>query len=353
MLAAHPAVDAGRIGLTGISWGGYMTCVVAGVDPRYRFAVPVYGCGFLALNSAWSNSGPGSSTQAALDLRTEVSTRYSGCIAIANSWTTLLNAAKNNVTWARTLLATPALMWIFVLLQAGRQWDARWDPRHYLPHAGRSATQLLWVNGTNVRVLRVVEIDRDCWIVFRSLFFGNLGIWWQFEMIGCLTCPMFPRLLISGPLLGLPQDFAYPLDSMQKSYMAHHAAMVKYVDAAGSAVPRLCVRVEMPHSHAAGWAPKEIFAFADEILGFNNANESVGGLPVVTEFSTIPGANGVTKLRCVVETVGTENDLSEVELAFSRALGYWPDRRYNRFPVPKQEWKRLPANGETLQTNTG
>ncbi len=73
LLAAHPAVDADRIGLTGISWGGYMTCVVAGVDPRYRFAVPVYGCGFLALNSAWSNSGPGSVTQA-LDLRTEVST---------------------------------------------------------------------------------------------------------------------------------------------------------------------------------------------------------------------------------------------------------------------------------------
>jgi hypothetical protein len=71
LLAAHPAVDADRIGLTGISWGGYMTCVVAGVDPRYKFAVPVYGCGFLALNSAWSNAGPGSSTQA-LDLRTEV-----------------------------------------------------------------------------------------------------------------------------------------------------------------------------------------------------------------------------------------------------------------------------------------
>jgi hypothetical protein len=94
LLAAHPAVDAGRIGLTGISWGGYMTCVVAGVDPRYRFAVPVYGCGFLALNSAWSNSGPGSSTQAALDLRTEVSTRGSGCIAVADSWIKPLSAAK-------------------------------------------------------------------------------------------------------------------------------------------------------------------------------------------------------------------------------------------------------------------
>jgi dienelactone hydrolase len=46
LLRAQPQVDASRIGLTGISWGGYLTCIVAGVDPRFRFAVPVYGCGF-------------------------------------------------------------------------------------------------------------------------------------------------------------------------------------------------------------------------------------------------------------------------------------------------------------------
>jgi len=53
LLAAQPEVDAGRIGVTGISWGGYLTCVVAGVDERLKFAVPVYGCGFLHHNSAW------------------------------------------------------------------------------------------------------------------------------------------------------------------------------------------------------------------------------------------------------------------------------------------------------------
>jgi len=47
LLAAHPRVDADRIGLTGISWGGYLTSMIAGVDPRFRFAVPVYGCGHL------------------------------------------------------------------------------------------------------------------------------------------------------------------------------------------------------------------------------------------------------------------------------------------------------------------
>lgn len=46
LLRSMPEVDASRTGLTGISWGGYLTCIVAGVDQRFKFAVPVYGCGF-------------------------------------------------------------------------------------------------------------------------------------------------------------------------------------------------------------------------------------------------------------------------------------------------------------------
>ncbi|MBU0609992.1 MAG: prolyl oligopeptidase family serine peptidase [Armatimonadetes bacterium] len=46
LLRAQPQVDPERIGVTGISWGGYLTCLIAGVDPRYQLAVPVYGCGF-------------------------------------------------------------------------------------------------------------------------------------------------------------------------------------------------------------------------------------------------------------------------------------------------------------------
>lgn len=41
-----PEVDPERTGVTGISWGGYLTCIVAGVDRRFKLAVPVYGCGF-------------------------------------------------------------------------------------------------------------------------------------------------------------------------------------------------------------------------------------------------------------------------------------------------------------------
>ncbi len=132
--------------------------------------------------------------------------------------------------------------------------------------------------------------------------------------------------------------------------MAQHAAMeLQADDGDGNPLPRLCVRVEMPHSHADGWAPEEIGAFADEILSVR-AHEPCGP-PLLTEFSVIGAgctrhANEPCQFRCVVETAGTENALSEVQLVFSRALGYWPDRRYNRQPVPRQDWKRLPSNGE-------
>ena len=46
LIRSLPEVDPERTGVTGISWGGYLTCIVAGVDPRFKLAVPVYGCGF-------------------------------------------------------------------------------------------------------------------------------------------------------------------------------------------------------------------------------------------------------------------------------------------------------------------
>ena len=52
-LRAQPGVDPKRIGVTGISWGGYLTSIVASLDHRFRFGIPVYGCGFLGEDSAW------------------------------------------------------------------------------------------------------------------------------------------------------------------------------------------------------------------------------------------------------------------------------------------------------------
>lgn len=92
LMRTFPEVDADRIGVTGISWGGYLTCIVAGVDERFRLAVPVYGCGFLGQNSVW------------------------------------LPAFER-------LGSEKAALWL-----------RQWDPAEYLP---RAKMPLLWVNGTN------------------------------------------------------------------------------------------------------------------------------------------------------------------------------------------------------------
>jgi hypothetical protein len=87
-----PAVDPNRIGLTGISWGGYTTCIVSGIDIRFRFAVPVYGCGFYDEMPMWKADFQ--------KLEQE-------------------KAAK---------------------------WTSLWDPKQYLPDA---TLPMLWVTGTN------------------------------------------------------------------------------------------------------------------------------------------------------------------------------------------------------------
>lgn len=46
-LRGQDEVNAERIALTGISWGGVITCLTAAVEDRIRCAVPVFGCGFI------------------------------------------------------------------------------------------------------------------------------------------------------------------------------------------------------------------------------------------------------------------------------------------------------------------
>lgn len=47
LIRSFPEVDRARTAVTGISWGGYTTCITASIDDRFSAAVPVYGCGFL------------------------------------------------------------------------------------------------------------------------------------------------------------------------------------------------------------------------------------------------------------------------------------------------------------------
>ncbi|GHV01299.1 hypothetical protein FACS1894211_10740 [Clostridia bacterium] len=43
LLRSFPQVDETRVGVTGISWGGIISSIVAGYDDRFAFCMPVYG----------------------------------------------------------------------------------------------------------------------------------------------------------------------------------------------------------------------------------------------------------------------------------------------------------------------
>lgn len=141
LLRSLPEVDAERIGLTGISWGGYLTCIVAGLDARFKVAVPVYGCGFLGDNSVWKDKALADLAPAAREL-----------------------------------------------------WLRLFDPSQYL---GAVRRPILFLNGTT--------------------------------------------------------DFAYPLDSYQKSYRLVPARW-----------RHLSIVVNLPHGHI--WTFKEVDAFVDSVL---------------------------------------------------------------------------------------
>jgi cephalosporin-C deacetylase-like acetyl esterase len=47
LLRTLPEVDPSKIGVMGISWGGVITSTVIGLDERFAFGIPTYGCGHL------------------------------------------------------------------------------------------------------------------------------------------------------------------------------------------------------------------------------------------------------------------------------------------------------------------
>ena len=195
LLRAQPGVDATRIGLTGISWGGYTTCLTAAVDQRFRLAVPVYGCGFLGENSCWK----------------------------------------------------PQLMAMEV--ERADYWLRHWDPSQYLPQV---QAPMLWVTGTN--------------------------------------------------------DFAYPLDSLQKSYHLPPS-------------PRsLCIRIEMPHGHGGlGENPEEIRLFADSLLRDDLALPRIVGQQVADQQVTL--------------TYDASTPITAAELIFTRDTGAWLERKWQALPL--------------------
>ena len=213
LLAHHPDVDAERIGVTGISWGGYLTCLVAGVDERLKCAVPVYGCGFLGENSGWKHG-------------------------------LFPTRPESDV----------------------EKWLEQWDPAVFLPHA---RMPFLWINGTN--------------------------------------------------------DFAYPMDSMQKSYDAQ------------AGPHQLCLRIEMPHGHPPGWVPAEIMDYTDHLLK---------GEPPLTEITEFGHDDDSLWAR-----YDSPDPIREAVVCYTRAHGYWGDRKYNELPAEiDHENQRVCATIPNLST---
>lgn len=57
LLRSLKEVDADHVGVMGISWGGVITSTVMGIDSRFDFAIPTYGCGHLAdVDNYWKKT---------------------------------------------------------------------------------------------------------------------------------------------------------------------------------------------------------------------------------------------------------------------------------------------------------
>lgn len=190
LLRSQKQVDSRRIGITGISWGGYLTCITAGLDKRFKFAVPVYGCGFLGDNSAWL---PGFESMGK---------------------------------------------------ERADMWLRQWDPSVYLPDA---KMPFLWITGSN--------------------------------------------------------DFAYPMDSLQKSYRLPKGSRT------------LCIKTDMQHGHGGmGENPEEIHAFADSFC--------MKGIPLAKI-----GEQGQDGNEMWVK-FSSKSAIKSAVLNYTRDSGAWQERKW-------------------------
>lgn len=194
LLASLREVDRTRIGITGISWGGYLTCLVAGIDDRLKVAVPVYGCGFLGFNSAWKDGSLG---------RLKPETRD--------------------------------------------RWLRNFDPSQYLSGVN---CPVLFLNGSN--------------------------------------------------------DFAYPLDSYQKSYRLVRESL-----------RHVCVVLNLPHGHI--WTFAEVDQFVDSVLR--------RGAPL-PQLRTLRIREGVAAAK-----VTSPVPLKKAELHYTSDGGAWQQRHWETVPA--------------------
>lgn len=115
-----------------------------------------------------------------------------------------------------------------------------------------------------------------------------------------LSNGVMPKLWVTGT-----NDFAYPIDSLQKSYRI----------AGGRST--LCIRLRMPHGHGgAGENPPEILAFADSFVR--------GGKPLAEVIGqTRDGRQVRVEFR-------TEVPIVKAELLYTNSSGPWTERRWEQ-----------------------
>jgi hypothetical protein len=110
-----------------------------------------------------------------------------------------------------------------------------------------------------------------------------------------------PVLFVNGT-----NDFAYSLDSYQKTYR-----LVKDRS--------LCVTVNLPHSHPAGWAPVEIGPFVDQHLK--------AGTP-------LPRIDKASRAKDRIEaTFRAEKPVREAALHYTSDRGPWQSRKWKSEPI--------------------
>lgn len=106
LLRSLPEINPDKIGLTGISWGGTIVSATAGVDARFAFVVPVYGCGFIHESDADG----------------------------LNQWFKTMTAAQY------------------------RDYRTKWDPSAHLPYA---KMPMLWMTGFDDPVFQIDIFERS------------------------------------------------------------------------------------------------------------------------------------------------------------------------------------------------
>ena len=135
-----------------------------------------------------------------------------------------------------------------------------------------------------------------------------------------------PVLWVTGT-----NDFAYPMDSLQKSYRLPPGGRT------------LCVKVRMPHGHnGPGEKPEEIRALADALLR--------GGEPLAKV--TGQGRDDDAAGGGLWATYEAEVPLARAELVFTRDGGEWQKRNWETAPAqvnaPSRKVTARPPPGTTV-----